>query len=109
MTAEAWMLAITPSVGGSPMRTLPISGSHTARVVRWSPDGHAVAFIDGAGGASNIWVQALDGSPARKLTNFSEGRITTFDWSPDGTRLAWTRVDELRDVVTLKLTNDRSR
>jgi Tol biopolymer transport system component len=103
MTSDAWMLAITPTAGGPPARTLPISETHAARVVRWSPDGHALAFIDGAGGASNIWLQPLDGGPAKKLTSFSEGRITTFDWSPDGSSLAWTRVNEVRDVVALDL------
>jgi Tol biopolymer transport system component len=97
------MLAITPTAGGPPTRTLPISETHAARVVRWSPDGHALAFIDGAGGASNIWLQPLDGGPAKKLTSFSQGRITTFDWSPDGSSLAWTRVNEVRDVVALDL------
>lgn len=101
MTSDAWMLAITPSAGGPPARTLPISETHAARVVRWSPDGRALAFIDGAGGASNIWLQPVAGGPAKKLTSFSEGRITTFDWSPGGSRLAWTRVHEVRDVVAL--------
>ena len=101
MTAEAWMLAITPISGGAPAHMLPISATHAARVVRWSPDGRALAFIDGAGGASNIWLLPLDRGPARKLTNFSDGRITTFDWSPDGSRVAWTRVHEVRDVVAL--------
>jgi Tol biopolymer transport system component/DNA-binding winged helix-turn-helix (wHTH) protein len=103
MTAEAWMLAITPTAGGSPERTIPISQTHAARVVRWSRDGHALAYIDGVGGASNIWVQPLDGS-AYKLTDFTEGRITTFDWSPNGSRLAWIRVNEVRDVVLIDLT-----
>jgi Tol biopolymer transport system component/DNA-binding winged helix-turn-helix (wHTH) protein len=109
MTAEAWLLAITPLAGGPPARILPISPTHATRVVRWSADGRALAFIDGAGGASNIWMQPLDGEPAQKLTGFSEGRITSFDWSPDGSRLAWTRVNEVRDVVTVDLAIDGNR
>jgi Tol biopolymer transport system component len=104
MTAEAWMLAMTPTAGGSLERTIPISQTHAARVVRWSPDGGALAYIDGVGGASNIWVQPLDGASAYRLTDFTEGQIATFDWSPDGSRLAWIRVNELRDVVLIDLT-----
>ena len=103
MTAEAWMLAMTPTAGGSPERTIPISQTHAARVVRWSPDGHALAYIDGVGGASNIWVQPLDGASADRVTDFTEGQITTFDWSPNGSRLAWIRVNEVRDVVLIDL------
>jgi hypothetical protein len=46
-------------------------------------------------------MQPLDGGSARKLTSFTDGRITTFDWSPDGSRLAWIRINEVRDVVTI--------
>jgi hypothetical protein len=60
-----------------------------------------MAYIDGVGDASNIWVKPLDGRPAEKLTHFTEGRITTFDWSPDGSRLGWIRVSEVRDVVLI--------
>ncbi len=103
MTPEAWLLAVTPTAGGPPAWSLPISETHAARVVRWSPDGRALAYIDGAGGASNIWLQPLDGGQARKLTQFGEGRISTFDWSPDGSRLVWTRLNEVRDVVALSI------
>ncbi len=103
MTRESWLLAVTPTAGGLPAWSLPISTTHAARVVRWSPDGRALAYIDGAGGASNIWLQPLDGGPARQLTQFAEGRISTFDWSPDGSKLAWTRLNEVRDVVALRI------
>jgi Tol biopolymer transport system component len=103
MTLEAWLLAVTPTAGGLPAWALPISETHAARVVRWSPDGQALAYIDGAGGASNIWLQPLDGGQPRKLTHFAEGRISTFDWSPDGSKLVWMRLNEVRDVVALSV------
>jgi Tol biopolymer transport system component len=108
MTAEAWMLAVTPVAGGPPTRTIPLSQTHAARVVRWSPDGGALAYLDGVGGASNIWVEPLDGRPADRLTHFTEGRISTFDWSPDASRLAWIRVNEVRDVVLIDPAGFRS-
>ena len=47
------------AIGGGEPFSVPISGTHAARVVRWSPDARALAYIDGAGGASNIWVKTL--------------------------------------------------
>jgi Tol biopolymer transport system component len=102
MTPEQWMLAVTAATGGLPVRTFPLSPTHLERVARWSPDGQALAFIDGVGGVSNIWLQPLNGGDPRKLTNFPEG-VTTFDWSRDGSKLAWTRTTEVRDVVTVDL------
>jgi hypothetical protein len=49
MTAEAWMLAITPIAGGTTRsHAVDLQGSHAARGGRWSPRGSALAFIDGA-------------------------------------------------------------
>ena len=77
----------------------PIWATHHERTVRWSPDGRALAFIDDQGGAANLWLQPIDHSPPRRLTSFSEGRIASFDWSRDGSRLTWMRVREVSDVV----------
>lgn len=102
MTPEHWRLGVTAIGGPLPVMSLPILPTHSGRVVHWSPDGAALAYIDGSGGAWNIWTQPLDGGPARSLTQFTEGRIATFDWSRDGSRLAWTRINEVRDVVSVR-------
>jgi acylaminoacyl-peptidase len=57
---------------------------------RWSPDGARIAFIRSAahGGQAQIYTIAAAGGEARKLTDFPEGAIRTFRWSPDGKWLA---------------------
>jgi dipeptidyl aminopeptidase/acylaminoacyl peptidase len=90
-----------------PGHALPISRTHGNRVVRWSPDGKALAFIDGVGGVANIWLQPLDGRPARRLTEFVDGTMATFDWSRDGSHLAWIRVRHTGDAVALDLDKRR--
>src|SRR5207253_5672353 len=55
--------------------------------LRWTPDGRAVAYVDGAT-QRNIWVQPLAGGPPRQLTRFTDRTIADFAWSRDGTRLA---------------------
>jgi eukaryotic-like serine/threonine-protein kinase len=69
--------------------------------VRWTPDRTGIAYADR--GAMNIFVQSLDGSVPRPLTHFTDGyTIEEFAWSPDGRRLALTRLTQLTDVVMLK-------
>jgi Tol biopolymer transport system component len=103
MNPEQWALAVTRIGSALPARALPIARTHGNRVVRWSPDGSALAFIDGVGGVANIWLQPIDGGPARRLTDFPNGTIATFDWSRDGSRLAWIRVRHTGDVVGVEL------
>ena len=103
MTPERWVMAVTPVEGGVPTAILPVGPTHPERVVHWTTDGRALTFIDGVGGASNIWLQPLDRGPRRQLTHFTSGRIATFDWSSDGSKLAWMEVQELRDIVAVAL------
>jgi len=56
---------------------------------RWSPDGRTVAFIRSVdGGKDQVCLLSVDGGEARVLTDFPEGQIREFQWSPDGQTLA---------------------
>jgi dipeptidyl aminopeptidase/acylaminoacyl peptidase len=58
---------------------------------RWSPDGNWISFISGrVGDISQIFLIHTQGGEARKLTNFEEGSIGNFAWSPDGSKIAIT-------------------
>ena len=103
MTPERWAMAVTPVEGGVPTRTFGLRPTHSERYIRWAPDGTALAYIDMASGASNLWLQPLPEGPPRMLTNFTEGSIATFDWSRDGASLAFMRVTEVADVVAIDL------
>jgi Tol biopolymer transport system component len=51
----------------------------------------------------NLWAQALDGSPRRKLTHFNDNRvISAFAWSRDGERLAVMLATVSNDIVLFK-------
>ena len=67
--------------------------------LRWTPDGRGIAYHKD----SNVWIQPLDGRPARQLTRFTDGRtIPDFAWSRDGKRLAIARMSVTNDIVLFK-------
>jgi Tol biopolymer transport system component len=66
-----------------------------------TPDDKAVAYPIMENGVSNIWVQPLDGSPGRQITDFKSGTFRSFSWSPDGKSLALIRDVSQSDVVLL--------
>jgi serine/threonine protein kinase len=76
----------------------------------FSPDGKSIAFVVEEAGVDNIWMQPVDGSRGRKLTNFNDSeRIQDFRWSPDGKSLAMLRFSSVSDVILLRDTGNRSK
>ena len=92
-----------PFAGGPPERTYRVPPDITPLLnVRWSADGQGLTYSAHRDGSSNIWLQPLDGTPARQLTDFKvEGRFL-FDWSRDGRHLVFTRRIWLSDLVLLR-------
>jgi Tol biopolymer transport system component len=78
-------LAVLPFDGGEPVKVFDRSPTTFVEAgIQWTPDGRALSFIDNRDGVSNVWLQPLDGSPAKQLTNFTSETIFRFAWSPDG-------------------------
>ena len=55
---------------------------------RWSPDNRTLAFLSNRDGENQIYLIPVDGGEARALTESKTG-ISSFDWAPDGNRLAF--------------------
>ncbi len=61
----------------------------------WSPDGRYIAAIveeANGGGAvfDNIYLFTLESGTSRKVTHFSNRRLSHLTWSPDGSHLAFS-------------------
>ena len=60
---------------------------------RWSPDGRALAFISKRGDAkSQVYLLPMNGGEADPVTD-AKGGVTTFEWSPTGSSLAYLTQD----------------
>jgi len=74
---------------------------------QFSPDGKAIAYPiqetgSGLNREDNLWLQPLDGSPRRRLTNFASDNTRVFYWSPDGKTLGVLRSRVDSDIVVLR-------
>jgi Tol biopolymer transport system component len=74
----------------------------TYGAVRFSHDGKAVVYPFPDKDADNLWLQPLDGSAGKKITNFKSEQITDFHWSFDGSKLGMVRGHTDSDVVLLQ-------
>jgi eukaryotic-like serine/threonine-protein kinase len=88
--------------GPKPIRRSLRPDPRVSGEARFTPDGKALAYPILESGTSNLWIQPLDGSPGRQITNFKTGTFATFQWSPDGKWLALIREESQSDVVLLR-------
>ncbi len=92
--SSIWMVPTDRSRGPWQFTTSPQNSTSP----RWSPDGRSVAFLSSrpestapAGSVadqprSQVWLLSMGGGEAKRVTNLKNG-ISSFRWSPDGTRL----------------------
>ena len=71
-------------------------------LVRFSRDGKAVVYPIRENGVDNLWLQPLDGSKGKQITDFPSEHIYDFHWSFDGKQLAIVRGHNDADVVLIR-------
>ncbi len=67
-------------------------------------DGKGIVYPVRDGQTDNLWLQNLDGSPGKLLTDFKSEYIRDFDYSFDGKQLAIIRGHREADVVLIRET-----
>lgn len=60
---------------------------------KWSPDGKWISFTSSRGNKNQVFVMNTDGGEAFPVTREKNG-IGRFEWSPDGTNIAFTVVQD---------------
>ncbi len=88
-----------------PESTAPFNGLRLTpdNRLRWTTDGSSLAYVSRADGASNVWIQPLEGGAPRQLTYFKDANILSFAWSSDGKQLACVRMTKAFVPVLVRL------
>ena len=84
------------------------SGTPDTTGLHFTPDGKNVGLLTMENGADNIWLQPIDGSKGRLITNFKSDQIIDFRWSPDSKSLGVLRSHRDSDVILLHDTSAAS-
>lgn len=79
--ADIWIM----DADGSGRSQLTTDGS--ARSPQWQPHGERIAYLSDRSGSRQVWTTNPDGAGAVQVT-FSEGNVSEYAWSPDGTAIA---------------------
>ena len=70
--------------------------------ITFSMDGKAVIYPFRHGGVDDLWLQPLDGSSGKQITDFKSEHIREFRWSFDGSKMAVIRGHTDSDVVLIR-------
>ncbi|MDQ3798653.1 MAG: protein kinase, partial [Acidobacteriota bacterium] len=88
-------LSIFSAENGKLIKTFDLVGEagtpNFPPMLRWTPDGEGIAYISTENGVSNIIVQSLNERTPKKITEFATDRIFAFDFSKDGSKIAFAR------------------
>ncbi|HVQ40027.1 MAG TPA: LpqB family beta-propeller domain-containing protein, partial [Pyrinomonadaceae bacterium] len=98
--ADKWKIAVMAADGGQPLMVFALPYPYN-QVIRWSPSGTALDYLDRCAGVFNVWRQPLDGSGPTQLTSFTEDAIFYFDWDDSGQLIA-ARGSKIRDIVLIR-------
>mgnify|MGYP000955008902 CR=1 FL=1 len=106
----AEQLALFSIDGGEPIMVFAVPPTIDAYTrVLWMPNGKGLAYVNKQGSLSNLWVQPLDGSMPKQLTNFTSDQVLKFAWSRDGKHLAISRGVVTSDVVLISRVGEFAR
>lgn len=70
--------------------------------IEFTRDGTGIIYPIRDGQTDNLWLQHLDGTPGKQLTDFKSEFIRDFDYSFDGKQLAVIRGHREADVVLIR-------
>ena len=91
-------LVFIPAQGGAPIKTIP-APNNFGSIMRWAPAGDSLWYRDNT--LTSIWLLPLDGTPPSALLKLRNQTLSTFSFSQDGRRLAYSSGSQLRDVVLI--------
>ena len=89
-----------PLQGGTASRLFNLP-RNAADYIRYRPGRQEFSYVLEERGVDNIWTCALDGSAAKRYTDFKDSFIANFEWMPDGNSLVAARGNVSRDVILI--------
>jgi serine/threonine protein kinase len=107
------MLAVVETAGGKAAKLMELERQRSVvsieslhfGLLRFARDGKSVVYPVRENGVDNLWLQPLDGSKGRQITDFTSEHIYDFRWSFDGKQLAMVRGHTDADVVLIRQNN----
>ncbi|HKP70409.1 MAG TPA: DUF5050 domain-containing protein [Pyrinomonadaceae bacterium] len=101
-TLQWTKLLIYSADGGAPLETIDVPDAiNWGRGPVWTPDDKGIVLINASGERQDLWLQPVDGSPGRIITNLPIPGFARRDYSRDGKRIAVVRAEGIGNAIML--------
>jgi serine/threonine protein kinase/Tol biopolymer transport system component len=97
-----YIALVTLNAGPEQPRRMLIPDPRISSAPGFTPEGRNLVYSVSEKGVDNLWLQPLDGSAGRQITNFQSDAIQAYEFSPDGKTLGVMRTHTESDVVLLR-------
>lgn len=97
---DGWRIVILSAESGEPFESFSLPYPFN-QMLRWTPDGDALNYLERRNGVYNIWRQTLDRQTPTQISNFTEDAIFDYDWFENGS-LVVSRGEKTRDIVLIR-------
>lgn len=95
-------LAIIPAEGGEEIKTFQTPPNTTiSRGPIWTPDDKGISVIIAPGEKQELWLQPVDGSSGKQITDVGLPGIARRDYSRDGKRIAIVRAQGFGNAIMI--------
>ena len=95
-------LAIIPADGGDEIRSFQTpANTNILRGPIWTPDDTGITLLIAPGEKQELWLQPVDGSPGKQITNIGVPGIARREYSRDGKRIAIVRAQGYGNAIMI--------
>jgi Tol biopolymer transport system component len=94
-------LQVVSAAGGEVLHKLDFAPPFFRSQIRWAADGRGLVVNTAPGDRGNLWLLPLDGSQARRLTNFEDQTIFAFAPLRRGSGWVVARGEQSRDALLI--------
>jgi Tol biopolymer transport system component/DNA-binding winged helix-turn-helix (wHTH) protein len=91
------------------MAIIKVFDAANSGFIKFTPDGNGLLFTpsEALQDGGNLWLQPIDGTPAKPLFELKGDRIFWADFSQDGKKIAFTRGQSKSSAVLLRIENQK--
>lgn len=96
-----WKIALASSSSGTVENKLSFPATVNERRMVWHPTIPVISQAYHNGADASLLLMHIDRSPPKEIRNLGKGRINSFAWSRDGSKIVYSMLNQTRDIVSL--------